>query len=103
MSEEELGENIRDSCRKLGWRFLWLRRLQASSAGILDCLIIPVTHLERRHVLFRELKGYRKDGRLGTTTREQVDTILALRAAGCDAAVWTPDEWHNGAILEALR
>jgi hypothetical protein len=65
MTEEELGENIRDACNKLGWRFLWLRKTQHSSAGILDLTLIPQRDLARRRTLLRELKGYDRRTRLG--------------------------------------
>lgn len=101
-TEEELGERVRDAAAKLGWRFLWLRKTYNSSAGILDLLLIPTRHQERRHVLFRELKGYVKSGRLGALTDEQKDTIAALLAAGQDAALWTPDDWYSGRIPKEL-
>ena len=94
---------MRDACNKLGWRFLWLRRTQASSAGILDLLLIPVRRKLFRHVLFRELKGYDKNGRLGQRTKEQIETLYALERMGQDADVWTPEDWHNGRILKELE
>lgn len=103
ITEEALGENVRDACKKLGWRFLWLRKTYNSSAGILDLLLIPLRDLERRHTLFRELKGYDKNGRLGDLTDEQRETIDALNAAGDDADVWLPADWFSGRIARELR
>jgi len=103
MSEEELGENIRDACEAFGWRFLWLRKTFSSSAGILDLLLIPLRGLEHRHVLFRELKGYNARGELGSLTIDQQQTIWDLRAAGGDAAKWDPRDWHSGKIINELR
>lgn len=110
MTEEQLGENVRDACEKLGWRFLWLRKTYNSSAGILDLTLVPV-RLRRtrlvteghRHTLHRELKGYDARGRLGKATEEQVETIKAINLAGGDAAIWRPEDWLSGKILEELR
>lgn len=103
ITEEELGENVRDAAAKLGWRFLWLRKTYNSSAGILDLLLIPIRDAERRHTLFRELKGYDARGRLGQLTDEQRITIDALNAAGDDAALWVPEDWFSGRIADELR
>ena len=103
MTEDQLGEQVRDACDTLGWKFLWLRKTYNSSAGILDLLLIPRRDLNRRHVLHRELKGYDAQRRLGKATAEQVDTIQALVAAGHDAKVWEPDDWFTNRIIEELR
>ena len=105
-TEDDLGELIRDACAKLGWRFLWLRKIYHSSAGILDLQLIPTSKLDiginMRRVLFRELKGYRKNGKLGELTIEQVETIRHLKNAGYDAGVWTPDQSFDGTIEREL-
>lgn len=104
MTEEQLGENIRDACLQLGWAFYWCRRLEHSSKGILDLpYLIPCQHIERRHILMRELKGHDARGRLGTATPEQTVAILLLTACGADAAIWTPADWYSGQILEELK
>lgn len=100
---QRITELIRDTAGKLGWRFLWLRKTYNSSEGILDLLLIPTRHQERRHTLFRELKGYSARGRLGQLTDEQVDTINALRFAGDDADLWVPADWFSGRIAHELR
>lgn len=103
LTEEALGENVRDAAKKLGWRFLWLRKTYNSSAGILDLTLIPLRDLGRRHTLHRELKGYDARGRLGQLTDEQRVTIDAMNAAGDDAALWVPEDWFSGRIDEELR
>lgn len=103
ITEEELGENVRNAARQLRWRFLWLRKTYNSSAGILDLLLIPIRDQERRHTLFRELKGFDARGRLGQLTDEQRETIDALNAAGDDAALWVPADWFSGRIEQELR
>lgn len=103
MTEEHLGEQVRDTCDKLGWRFLWLRKTYNSSAGILDLLLIPLRDLDRRKILHRELKGYDARRRLGQLTDEQTETIKAINIAGGDAAWWQPADWFSGKILEELR
>jgi hypothetical protein len=103
MTEDQLGENVRDACDKLGWRFLWLRKTYNSSAGILDLQLIPLRDLDRRRVLHRELKGYDARRRLGKPTPDQVTTIETINAAGGDAALWDPNDWLSNKILEELK
>ena len=103
MTEEQLGENVREACAVYGWKFLWLRHLMNSSEGILDLLLIPLRHTDRRHTLHRELKGYDKNGRLGKLTPAQAETIQALTAAGSDARKWEPADWFSNQILEELK
>lgn len=111
ISEDALGEHVRDACAKLGWRFLWIREVRASSSGALDLTLIPVRDRDRRHPLFRELKGFRRNGRLGPLTYDdqrkpsrlgQFETIAAMQAAGLDAGMWLPADWFSGRILEEL-
>ena len=102
ITEEMLGEYVREACAPMGWRFLWLRKTYNSSAGILDLQLIPLRHFSWRHVLHRELKGYDARGRLGKATPEQLETIAALNHAGGDAALWKPEDWLSGRILEEL-
>lgn len=102
MTEEQLGENIREACNQLGWKFYWLRKTQHSSEGILDLLLVPLNHVDRRHTLFRELKGHDRNGRLGQLSVAQVDTISILTEAREDAALWVPADWYSGKILEEL-
>lgn len=103
MTEDQLGDCVREACEVLGWRFLWCRRLESSSAGILDLQLIPLRHQDRRHTLHRELKGYDRNGRLGSLTPEQAETIEALNAAGDDARKWAPEDWTSGQIQEELK
>lgn len=121
MTEEELGEQVRDACAKLGWKSYWLRKTMFGAAGILDLLIVPVLKVERRHILHRELKGYSGGGRLsktgtirfpppkpraprlGTLSDEQKEAIALINAAGGDAAMWEPEDWFSGKIIEELR
>lgn len=103
ITEEQLGECVRESCVVHGWRFLWLRKTYNSSAGILDLLLIPLRHTDRRHILHRELKGFDKNGRLGTLTPAQSETIQEINAAGGDARKWEPSDWTTGQILEELK
>ena len=102
LSEEQLGEQVRDACAKLGWEFKWLRKTIYSSSGILDLFLVPVRHLDSRHILHRELKGYDARGRLGKLTNDQVELIALINAAGGDAALWVPEDWTSGKIVEEL-
>lgn len=105
MTEEQLGEQVRDACKKLGWEFYWLRKTMFSSEGILDLVLVPVRNFEpqRRHILFRELKGHSLAGRLGTLSDAQKRTIELINAAGGDADMWTPADWFSRKILEELK
>jgi hypothetical protein len=103
MTEEQLGECIRSLCTVYGWRFLWLRKTYNSSRGILDLLLIPLRHLDRQHMLHRELKGYDARGRLGKATPDQLATMETINAAGGDAALWLPADWHSGRIEAELK
>ena len=103
ISEEALGDYVRSACVAFGWRFLWLRKLEHSSDGILDLLLIPIRNTERRHILHRELKGYDKNGRLGKLTPRQSETIQEINDASGDARKWEPADWFTGMIQEELR
>ncbi len=48
-------------------------------------------------VIFRELKGTE-----GELTVVQLEIILSLRAAGQDAAVWWPEDYHLGLVASEL-
>ncbi len=48
-------------------------------------------------VIFRELKG--TTGRLYV---DQLETIMSMRAAGADAAVWWPEDYHLSVICDEL-
>ncbi len=124
LTEDQLGENIRDACAQLGWHFLWLRKTINSSDGILDLMLIhvnencPIPGYGRVRpsrvtlnghkdilptILHRELKGHDARGRLGKPTDAQLETIRFIRAAGGDADIWIPADWFSGKILEELR
>lgn len=107
MTEDQLGESIRDACKQLGWEFLWLRKTINSSDGILDLMLIrqvKYSHLPeaRDHILHRELKGHDARGRLGKTTPKQDQTIVLINAVGGNAAVWVPEDWYDGQIIKEL-
>jgi hypothetical protein len=51
----------------------------------------------RGGIIFRELKGTK-----GKMTVAQLEIVLSLRAAGQDAAVWWPEDYHLGLIAAEL-
>lgn len=102
LTEEALGECVRSLCAQLGWHFLWLRKTRDSSEGILDLRLTPLRHLDRRHILDRELKGYSR-GRLGRLSEAQKETIAVTNAAHGDAAMWEPGDWFSNRIQDELR
>lgn len=114
LTEDQLGEMIRDACAQLGWHFLWLRKTINSSDGILDLTLVPIRLLkipngarddfsEERTILHRELKGHDARGRLYKPTPAQLETIQLINDAGGNAGVWEPADWFSGKILAELR
>ncbi len=103
MTEDQLGESVRELCGVQGWRFIWLRKTFHSSNRNLDLLLIPLRNADRRRVLHRELKGYDARGRLGQLTQEQSETIMEINQAGGDARKWEPSDWFAGTIEEELK
>lgn len=103
ITEDQLGENIRTLCDVMGWQMYWVRHLFNSHRGILDLRLVPTRHVERRHILDRELKGFDSRGRLGTLSDEQAHNIQITNAAGGDAALWVPADWFSERIIQELR
>ena len=68
-----------------GWRVYWTHNSRHSPAGWPDLVLIRGSR-----IIFRELK---RDTRPSRVTRDQRETLEALREAGQDAAVWTPEDW----------
>lgn len=114
LTEDQLGELVRDACKQLGWHFLWLRKTIHSSEGVLDLMLVPLNpyrvirdvpaeFLDPRPIMHRELKGHDARGRLGKPTPAQEETVLYINAAGGNAALWTPADWFSGKILAELK
>ncbi|GGK31982.1 hypothetical protein GCM10010124_25940 [Pilimelia terevasa] len=70
----------------------WMTPVAADGAGWPDLVIVGA-----RGVLYRELKAAR--GRLSAAQRTWLD---ALAEAGCDARVWTPDDWQDRRVLAEM-
>lgn len=93
MSEAELEENIRDTCKKLGILRFHVRISKGTTAGLPDDILIGP-----RGILWRECKNatYKP-------TPAQVKTGEALTAVGQDFAIWRPADWYSGRIVRELR
>jgi hypothetical protein len=101
-----LQKSVIDLARRLGWRVAhfaplsttrdgktwWLTPVAADGKGWPDLVIV------RDRVLYVEIKG--KGDRLKP---EQETWISALRMAGQEVHVWTPDHWTTGAVTEVLN
>jgi hypothetical protein len=99
----ELQKGIVDTARRFGWRVahfasmkghdgIWRTPAQADGKGWPDLVLV------RERVLFVEVKG---DG--DRLRHEQETWLSALRMAGQEVRVWTPDDWAEGRIEDVLR
>ena len=105
MTEEELGESVRDACNKLGLLCYHTRDSRRSQAGFPDLVIAgghnPAPELWLggwANVLFAELKT---EG--GKVRPSQEQWLRVLVGAGCNVHVWRPSDWLNDAILRELQ
>lgn len=97
-----LQKGIIDLARRLGWRVAhfppvptergWRTPVAADGKGWLDLCLV------RERVIYAEVKG--DTDRL---RREQQSWVDALRLAGQEVYVWTPDDWLDGTIEGLLR
>jgi len=98
----DLQKAIIELARRLGWRVGhtppvktergWRTPVAADGKGFPDLVLV------RERVVWAEVKG--DTDRL---KREQQDWHTALRLAGQEVYVWTPEEWVNGDIEATLR
>lgn len=88
MSEDELEEQIRDACKKLGVIRFHVRVSKGTTAGLPDDILIGP-----RGILWRECKTQK-----GRLTPAQQSIGEALRAAGHDWGTWRPEDWLSGRI-----
>lgn len=80
---EQMYQQVRRLALCLGWRLIYRHYdSRRSPPGWPDLVLI---HLERRRLLFRELKV--PPDRLTTA---QAECLVALQTCGQDAGVWTP-------------
>ena len=92
MSEDELEENIRDACKKLGILRFHVRYSKGTTAGLPDDILIGP-----RGILWRECKN-----QVNSLTPAQVKTGEALMVIGQDWATWRPGDWFSGRIRREL-
>jgi hypothetical protein len=92
MSEDELEEQIRDACTKLGILRFHVRISRGTTAGLPDDILIGP-----RGILWRECKNQTRK-----PTPAQVKTGKALTAIGQDFALWRPSDWLSGRIQAEL-
>ena len=92
MSEDELEEQIRDACKKLGILRFHVRYSKGTTAGLPDDILIGP-----RGILWRECKN-----QVNSLTPAQVKTGEALMVIGQDWATWRPGDWFSGRIRREL-
>ena len=94
MSERELGANLEDACKKLGWRYYHTFSSQHSVAGFPDYVLVRDERL-----IFGELKREGKD-----LTDAQGEWLADLFLCGdVECYIWRPSDWDSGAILKVLE
>ena len=108
MSEKELQKNVCDALERFGWLWYHTYDSRRSHGGFPD-----ICAVRNKRLIFAELKGYDKRGRLGKMSSEQTVwkqfIVLAQQSEPprIDDAqsyyLWTPDQWMSGEIEEALR
>ncbi len=96
-----LQKGIIEVARRFGWKVAhtppiqtergWRTAVAADGKGFPDLLMV------RERVLVAEIKG---DG--DRLTEEQAAWIAAFASAGVEAHVWTPKDWREGRVEEAL-
>ena len=91
--EAELQSFVRAVCRRMGLLHYHTHRSDRSEPGFPDSVIVGPGGL-----LFRELKS-----ETGRASPDQLRWLQQLRAAGADAAIWTPDDKHIGRIHNELN
>lgn len=104
MSEDQLLTNVLDAAKMLKLRTAhfrpaqtqtgrWVTPVQGDGKGFPDCVFVGLSGS-----LLRELKSER-----GSLSPEQKQWLGWLKAAGLDADVWRPRDWHSGRIQKELR
>jgi len=91
--EAALQAFVRAECRRRGLLHYHTHRSDRSEPGFPDSVIVGPGRL-----LFRELKS-----QTGRASPDQLRWLQRLRAAGADAAIWTPDDKRTGRIHNELN
>ncbi len=92
MTEDELEEQIRDACKKLGIIRIHIFNSRGTTSGVPDDILVGP-----HGILWRELKTAK-----GKLTPAQLAMGKALQAAGQDWAIWRPADWLGGRIASEL-
>jgi hypothetical protein len=94
MTEAVLQSRVLGMARELGYIAYHTHDSRRSQPGYPDLHLVS---LRRGRSLMRELKTTR-----GRVSPDQQTWLVALRAAGVDAAVWRPMDLLDGTVLETL-
>ena len=92
MTEKEWDGQIRDMCRRFGWRYYHTYRSKRSPQGFPDLVLVRPPR-----VVFAELK---RDTTKLTPFQEEWMTDLK-RCSGVEAYIWCPSDFYE--VAEILR
>lgn len=95
MSEAQLQAAVIELAGYLGYRHYHPLYSPGSDRGWPDLVLVSA---RQRCVIWAELKGAH-----GVVSADQQAWLDDLRAAGCEAYVWRPADWHSGEIDRILR
>ena len=103
MTEAELSDCVVQTAHLFSWKVClvrpartahgWRTPFGADGVGWPD-----LTMVRGNQLLFAELKSMK-----GKQTREQLEWMIALRAAHAEYHLWTPESWSSGEIEAVLR
>lgn len=93
MEEKDLQAIVERALGEAGWTFYHPYDSRRSNPGFPDIVAVRASR-----VIWRELKDM--TGRLSVYQKQWK---LALETADADYAVWRPDQWHSGLILEDIN
>lgn len=94
MTEKVFQQAVQNLATRSGWLSYHTHDSRRSEPGFPDLVLV---HEKRGLILYRELKT-----QTGKATAAQQRWIRALTAAGADAAIWRPLDWHTHVIHTAL-
>lgn len=73
----------------------WMTPVAADGKGWPDLVLV------RDRIIAAEIKAAETGGMV--VSPEQRDWLRAFRIAGAEAVVWTPSDWRDGTVEQALR
>ena len=101
MTETEFRDkHVIPLAKAFGWRHYFTYRSKFSPAGFPDLVLV-----RRERLIFAELKMPK--GRVSPLQREWLNDLRfvasVIQTRNIEVHLWTPADWHSGAIETALR